>query len=328
MRTILTALLLWIGTTTVWAGIQIQPRIIGGTLVEDNAWPGVVTIRMAVRNAGGNLLERRCVGTLVASRWVLSAAHCFFPESGAAEVPDARADNTTVFIDRATISSEVLNPEFGLPVAGIYIHPQFTPGSGYYDSDLALIELAYPVAQQSFQRLGRNPAAGDLATVVGWGVTEVGLEGKPKATARLSDELREAELPIVSSDVCSAVMGSGNISQNMICAGFRDGGVDSCLGDSGGPLLVEQDGEFRQVGIVSFGDGCAKPDRYGVYTRVASYADWISELTGLTVDAADVRVSSAVTDTADVAVQSRSGGGGMAWMPLLLVLAGRLRRAG
>ncbi|HIE53820.1 MAG TPA: serine protease, partial [Chromatiaceae bacterium] len=297
MKAMLLTLLLWVGLAPAWAVVQIQPRIIGGTLTEDNAWPSVVAIRMEVKNERGRLLERRCVGTLVAPRWVMSAAHCFFPESGLAVEPDARGDNTTVFIDRARISSAVLDPEMGLPVTQIYIHPYFTSGSGYYDSDIALVELAYPVEGVPTQPLGRDPEAGEIATVVGWGVTEVGLDGQPKTTATLADELHEADLPIVSTEVCRSVMGAGNISDNMICAGYQEGGVDSCLGDSGGPLLILQDGEYRQVGIVSFGDGCAKPDRYGAYTRVTAYADWISELTELKVDGGAPRVATADTET-------------------------------
>ena len=60
----------------------------------------------------------------------------------------------------------------------------------------------------------------------------------------------------------------------MICAGFADGGKDACLGDSGGPLMVKEDGRYHQAGIISFGIDCG--ESYGVYTRVPAFLDWLS----------------------------------------------------
>ena len=71
------------------------------------------------------------------------------------------------------------------------------------------------------------------------------------------------------------------IGRGQICAGLLEGGRDSCYGDSGGPLIVRNDdGCALQVGIVSWGEGCAQRDAFGVYTRVSHYADWIERHTG------------------------------------------------
>ncbi len=325
MKTLVTLLLFVLFSLPAFGVVQIQPRVVGGMLADDDAWPSIVAVRMEVRDRHGGLLERRCVGTLIAARWVMTAAHCFYPEGGASSVADASAQNTTIFVDHEQISSQVLAAEDGLPVSNVMIHPDFAAGSGRYDADIALLELAYPVANVPAQPLGGSPVAGDRATVVGWGVTEVGLDGQPKAGARLADELHEADLPIVPLDECRRIMGSNNITDNMICAGYRDGGVDSCLGDSGGPLLVLRDGRYEQIGIVSFGDGCAKPDRYGVYTRVAAFADWISELTGLPVENDGLSRSAAAPQSEDVAVQPRIGGGAIVWLLGLLTAMPGLR---
>jgi hypothetical protein len=71
---------------------------------------------------------------------------------------------------------------------------------------------------------------------------------------------------------------NGAIKRGMMCAGYREGGVDSCKGDSGGPLVWRAGDGPVLVGVVSWGDGCACELRYGVYTQVASYTDWIGKV--------------------------------------------------
>jgi secreted trypsin-like serine protease len=94
--------------------------------------------------------------------------------------------------------------------------------------------------------------------------------------------LQEVAVPIVDSTRCQAGYSGTNvrITANMLCAGLTQGGKDSCQGDSGGPLVVKgADGKWQQAGVVSFGIGCARPERFGVYTRVANYVPWIEACT-------------------------------------------------
>ena len=96
----------------------------------------------------------------------------------------------------------------------------------------------------------------------------------------LENNLREVQVPIVSNETCNDSYG-GVISSNMLCAGYPEGGKDSCLGDSGGPLMVPSaDNSWLLTAVVSFGVGCAQPDSYGVYTRVEPYLEWIESQTG------------------------------------------------
>jgi len=108
---------------------------------------------------------------------------------------------------------------------------------------------------------------------MGWGTTQSG---------QLSPVLMQAEVPLVSQDTCTQASSypgppgsSLTVTDNMICAGFAAGGTDACQGDSGGPLITITDGVATQLGIVSWGEGCAAANKYGVYSSVQSLRAFI-----------------------------------------------------
>ncbi|MEM7345319.1 MAG: serine protease, partial [Chloroflexota bacterium] len=97
------------------------------------------------------------------------------------------------------------------------------------------------------------------------------------------DKLRQVSIPIVSESICSSPSSYGGLlTEDMLCAGLLSGGKDACQGDSGGPLVVSEgtNGRWLQVGIVSWGQGCAQPQKYGVYSRVANLNAWVETHTG------------------------------------------------
>lgn len=112
--------------------------------------------------------------------------------------------------------------------------------------------------------------AGTMELIVGWGATSEGGSGP--------DVLQEAEVPITTDAYCDEAYG-GIDEATMVCAGFPQGGVDTCQGDSGGPMFGRTaGGALRVVGATSFGEGCARPGKPGVYARVAddTLRPWIA----------------------------------------------------
>lgn len=114
---------------------------------------------------------------------------------------------------------------------------------------------------------------GTNGLVTGWGTLKE--DGKPSCI------LQEVEVPVISNEVCSTETNytSSMITDNMMCAGYLGvGNKDSCQGDSGGPMVAERpDKRYELIGVVSWGNGCARPYYPGVYTRVTKYLDWIKE---------------------------------------------------
>lgn len=89
------------------------------------------------------------------------------------------------------------------------------------------------------------------------------------------------QVPIVKTSACREVYEDYFITDNMFCAGYRKGRIDSCAGDSGGPLLCPVDDKWTIFGITSFGEGCGKRGKFGIYTKVPNYVSWIQRVIDL-----------------------------------------------
>ncbi len=246
-------------------------QIVGGQDAQPGEYPWQAYVQIASRY--------QCGGVLIDPEWVLTAAHCVLINDnvpgqyyGPSDVILALGKND---ITRFETAEQVKK------VSQVIVHPDFDITN--LNSDLTLLKLTTPATLNSrvnIIRLTTSPAddaliaPGVLATVTGWGT----LTGDKNSAEPAI--LQEVSLPIVSNDVCRQAMRGVPISLNQLCAGYAQGGKDACYGDSGGPLIVPDGaGGWKLAGTVSFGIGCAQPNRYGVYVRVAKFANWIEQHT-------------------------------------------------
>ena len=250
---------------TPFRGIPTKPnftrrftRIVGGAEASFNEWPWQVALVYAGKS---NFQGQFCGGSLIDSEWVLTAAHCLVDET---------ADN----VDIVSGTSDLTSGGRRSPSAAIFVHRDYDKAS--MDNDIALIRLRHPASAPTvdpiWPDLAQNVAVpGRPATVTGWGNLSSESEQWP-------ERLMEVDLPLVSQTACrSGYAGTGNvITDNMFCAGYQQGAADSCQGDSGGPMVIDDgSGRYVQLGVVSWGVGCAEAGHYGVYTRLEKYGDWI-----------------------------------------------------
>ena len=158
-------------------------------------------------------------------------------------------------------------------VKTIYIHSEYNSSSN--DNDIALVYLDKPVNVNENVRPICLPTeaevrVGQMCMVTGWGVSA--------RVHRSSAPLFSSQLPVVSRQKCNGALAyGGSVKASMVCAGYQQSGPDSCGGDGGGPLMCQSpSGKWTLAGVSSWGEGCGLPGKYGVYTSVAHYQDWIS----------------------------------------------------
>lgn len=239
----------------------IGPRIVGGLPAPKAAYPWMVSLVLRNRPAS---IGHFCGGSLVASRWVITAAHCVDGNT--------KADDIEIVFG----SNDLSVAKGRVSVKEIFVHKKWNKWSFRYD--VALLELKKDVPNAKVIKLitpeleGKILPVGTLSTVAGWGLTD--------ENGKISTILRHVGVKIVSYETCTsaAAYSEADVTDEMFCAGFIVGGKDSCKGDSGGPNMVfDGAGGLLLAGIVSWGDGCARAGKFGVYTRLTNKGvyDWV-----------------------------------------------------
>lgn len=238
-----------------------KPRIIGGTNAVEGNWPFMVAVMPSTADTNTPF----CGASYIGGDLILTAAHC---------VERTNAEDIKVALGLHKLSTNSANTQH-IAVKNIYVHEGYNqPNSN--SNDIAVLQLertptniqAVEIATLTETNQLNN---GDLMTVMGWGNTIAGVSSQP-------DILKQVNVPFVPLATCqNAGNNYNNVGIDALCAGFVYSGYDSCQGDSGGPLVKTIAGKTKQIGVVSWGDGCAVGGKYGVYAKAAYFEDWINK---------------------------------------------------
>ncbi|XP_075222262.1 venom protease-like isoform X2 [Lycorma delicatula] len=248
-------------------------RITGGRPATLRAWPWVVAL--GYRSSNTRPISWSCGGALVTNRHVVTAAHC---------VANKRLVMVRLGDLDLNTTSDGAN-HVDIPVDRSFVHDDYN--AARHTTDIAIVRLRNPVNFSPDVQPICLPFPQNLRTksivsfspfIAGWGAlawTDYG--PKPYPT-----QLYEAQVKVRTTEECIAAYSKlprnpAVIDDRVICAG--GGKKDACAGDSGGPLMLPQQGLFYLYGVVSYGHKCAEPGFPGVYTRITEYLDWIADNT-------------------------------------------------
>ena len=290
-----------IGINSVQAGVDADKetpenrarptKIVGGETSAPTNWKWMAALVNA--DASSNSDGQFCGASLVRASWVVTAAHC---------LEDVRAEEIVVLLGAHDLKKD---KGVRINVKKIIPHPDYNRET--MDNDIALIELEKP-ADAEFIPIsiwGKPVKDETLATILGWGNLSATGEEYP-------DKLQQVSLPVVSNSDCN-IPYNNEITENMLCAGLKEGGKDSCQGDSGGPLVINNNNKWYLAGVVSWGEGCAGKDYYGVYARTARFINFLKlsmKEAAVTLTAADDKAGTPLNKTITIDVLSNDGGNG------------------
>ncbi|EGR0904564.1 TPA: serine protease [Vibrio parahaemolyticus] len=232
---------------------DVSTRIIGGEPANTSDWKFIASL---VRKGQPTSIGHFCGGSFLGGKYVLTAAHC---------VEGLNADDLDIVLGLYDQNRE--SQAQRITVNNIYSHTAYN--SHTTNNDIALIELEHSVDSATIDlatpEVLDSVRVGDKLHVAGWGNTSTTDRVYPTV-------LQQVDLEYVDRATCQNLSGNySNVSDDGICAGYYWGGKDSCQGDSGGPLIVDDNGINKLLGVVSWGDGCAQPNAYGVYANVAHF---------------------------------------------------------
>ncbi|CAF3533213.1 unnamed protein product [Rotaria socialis] len=246
----------------------LSSRIVGGEDAVEASWSMMVSLRFPEE-------FHQCGGTLLSESFILTAAYCVDNLSIGSEINITVAVGMTNRSDPRQIIREVDR---------IYIHPNYSSQARDYRHDIALLHVKTPFIYTNYPFLAKScihridppeltiqhPRNGSHLTVIGWGfLKQIG--------SVVPEMLQQVHVYTIGNDH-PACLDSIYDPQLQFCAGIIEGGKDSCLGDSGGPIFQWTGRYWEQVGIVSNVKGCGDPGRPGIYTRLSYYYHWVNDI--------------------------------------------------
>ncbi|XP_057376065.1 trypsin-like [Daphnia carinata] len=250
-------------------------RVIGGTSTKPNQFPWMVQLLIVFADFFQQK-QATCAATLIKQQYLLTAAHCIYYR---------KIISITAFLGFHYMDIERFDKtgyEEIIPVKQAFVHDDFD--LTLMRNDIAILELVKPVRftdQVHTICLAESEPASTVtdATVAGWGTTEA------FGTQFVPQMLLSGTVPLVKLPQCKqALLGMGKmLTEQSVCAGGTK--TDACTGDSGGPLMVTENSlnsrttRYNQIGIVSWGVGCAQPNMPGIYSSTWHYLPWIQQVT-------------------------------------------------
>ncbi|XP_020300706.1 serine proteinase stubble isoform X2 [Pseudomyrmex gracilis] len=256
-----------------------EPKIVGGSRSNFGKWPWQISLRQW----RSQTYLHKCGAALLNENWAITAAHC---------VESVPPSDLLLRIGEHDLASE--DEAYGYQERRVQIvasHPQFDART--FEYDLALLRFYEPVVPFQPNILpiclpdDDETYVGRTAFVTGWGrlYDEDQLVSPVKfLEGPLPSVLQEVAVPVINNTVCEAMYKNAGFEEHIphifICAGWKNGGFDSCEGDSGGPMVIQRPKDNRWIlaGIISWGIGCAAPNQPGVYTRISEFRDWINQI--------------------------------------------------